>query len=180
MTNEPATSERKIETGPLPALPSAPSTPPNRRRAPRWVWLALGAFFALLALLALFFLRPRDPLADPRPVAAVQGFVAAMEARDATRMLSFVEPSVLKKQMGPEVRAYVEYIRELRFENPRYELVQSDGERARVRMTSTLAYSIDYGEVRSGRRPVDTTYELRLIGGTWYISSVNLPQTSTP
>jgi NH3-dependent NAD+ synthetase len=140
------------------------------------VWAAGGAAALLVALVALFVLRPRDPLADPRPVAQVQGFVAAMEARDATAMLSFVEPSVLKKQIGPEVRAYVEYIRELRFEDARYELLQSDGERARVRMTATMQYTLDYGDLRSGTHAVDSIYELRLVEGTWYISGVELPQ----
>jgi hypothetical protein len=176
MSHEPATAEQKADTGPLPVLPSAPSGPPNRRPAVRPVWLAVGGLIALLAGVALFALRPSDPLADARPVTQVQGFVAAMEARDATAMLSFLEPSVLKKQIGPEVRAYVEYIRELRFEDARYEVLENNGERARVRMTATMQYTLDYGETRSGTHPVDSIYELRLIEGAWYISGVQLPQ----
>jgi hypothetical protein len=171
------TDERKAETGPLPPLPTAPSAPPNRRPTPRWVWLLAGAGAVLLAVLALLVLRPPDPLADPRPVETVRGFVAAIEARDATKMLSYLEPSVLKRQIGPEVRAYVEYIHEMRFDDARYELLASDGERARVRLTATLRYTVDYGELRSGERPVDATYELRKIEGAWYLSGINLPQT---
>jgi hypothetical protein len=90
-------------------------------------------------------------------------------------MLSYVEPTVLKKQIGPELRAYVEYIRELRFEDARYELLASDGREATVRLTATMRYTVDYGQVRSGERAVDATYELRNVEGAWYLSGVGLP-----
>jgi hypothetical protein len=178
MTKE-QTSERKVDTGPLPELPelpTAPAAPPNRPKTPLWRWTALAAV-ALIALgAALFLLRPADPLADPRPVAVVEGFAEAIEARDATRMLSYVEPTVLKKQIGPEVRAYLEYIQEIRFENARYELLENDGRTARVRWTGTMYWRIDYGEVREGTSDIDATYDLRFVEGAWYLSGAKLPQ----
>jgi hypothetical protein len=178
MANDQATTEKKAGTGPLPQLPTAPSAPPNRRSAGPWPWVAGGAALALAAV-ALVLLRPPDPMADPRPVEVVQGFIAAVEARDATTMLSYVEPTVAKRQIGPEVRAYVEYIREIRFDDARYELLTSDGQRARVRLTATMRYTLDFGEgeARSGEKPVDATYELRKVEGSWYLSGVSLPAT---
>ncbi|HWQ13285.1 MAG TPA: hypothetical protein VNL77_10815 [Roseiflexaceae bacterium] len=177
MSQEPATTERKADTGPLPPLPTAPGAPPNRRRAKRWPWVAGGVALALAAM-ALVLLRPPDPMADPAAVETVRGFIAAVESRDATKMLSYVEPTVAKRQIGPEVRTYVEYIEEIRFDSARYELLTSDGERAQVRLTATMRYTVDLGEERrSGERPVDATYQLRKVEGTWYLSGVTLPAT---
>jgi hypothetical protein len=139
--------------------------------------MVLGAVALLILAATLFALRPADPMADQRPVEVVRGFAAAIEARDATAMLAYVEPTVLKKQIGPEVRAYVEYIEEVRFSDARYELLANDGRRATVRWRATMDYRINYGEVRSGTAPVDATYALRWIEGTWYLSGVSLPQS---
>lgn len=177
MSHDQATSERKADTGPLPALPTAPSTPPNRPARRWWLWAAAGGLAALALVAALLLALQANALADQRPVETVRGFIAALEARDATQMLAHVEPTVLKRQIGPEVRAYVEYIKEIRFDDARYELLSNDGERARVRMTATMRYTIDYGEERSGERPIDATYELRQVEGAWYLSGVELPPT---
>jgi hypothetical protein len=177
MSNDQATAERKADTGPLPPLPEAPQVPANRPRRTLLPLLAGGGAVALLVVAGLVFALQANSRADQRPVETVRAFIGALEARDATAMLAQVEPTVLKRQLGPEIRAYVEYITEIRFDDARYELLANDGERAQVRMTATMVYTIDYGERRSGQTPIDATYDLRLVEGAWYLSGVTLPQT---
>jgi hypothetical protein len=146
------------------------------RRWP-WGWLA-GAIAALLiAGLAISITRPADPLADQRPVEVVRGFAAAIEAKDASRMLSYALPTDAKKELGPEVRAYLEYVDSISFSDARYTLLDNDGERAHVRWTSTMHYQLNFGsEIKSGDRAIDTVYELTKFEGGWYLSSVTPPQ----
>lgn len=177
MSQEPATAERRSSpterlTPPAPPAPRAP----RRRPGPlRWV---IVAGVAALALALLFILtRPGDPMADTRPTEVVRGFASAIEARDATKMLSFVEPTIYRREISPEIRAYVEYLQAVRFDNPRYELVDNDGQVAHVRWTATMNYTLGLGdEARSGQRPIDTTFELRTVEGTWYLHGANLPK----
>jgi hypothetical protein len=144
----------------------------------RW---AIAAAVLALGAIALFLLtRPSDPMSDTRPVEVVRGFAAAIEAKDASRMLAHVEPTIYRREISPEIRAYVEYLREVRFENARYELLDSDGATAHVRWTANMRYTLDLGEeVKSGERPIDTTFELRKIEGNWYLHGANLPPTSS-
>ena len=125
-------------------------------------------------MLALFLLtRPADPLSDPRPVEVVRGFAAALEAKDADKLLAAIEPTVFRREISPEIRSYVEYLQEVRFDNARYELLDSDGERA-----ATMHYTLDLGdETKAGQQPIDTTFELSKIEGTWYLHSAKLPET---
>jgi hypothetical protein len=126
---------------------------------------------------AFVLTRPTDPLSDPRPVEVVQGFAAALEARDASKMLSYVEPTIFRREISPEIRAYVEYLKEVRFTNASYTLIDSDGERAHVRWSANMAYTLDLGsETKSGTRPIDTTFELTKFEGTWYLRSAVLPK----
>ena len=179
MTQDP-TTKRKPATQPL-TPPPAPLAPNDRGRASQggpWSW-AIGAMVVVLIVGALVFLtRPPDPRADGRPVEVVKGFVSAVEAKDASQMLSYVEPTVLKKEIGPEIRAYVEYIDEIHFDNARYELIDNDGDRAHVRWTGTMRYKVNLGsETKSGEKAVDTTVELVKIEGAWYLRGVSLPKT---
>jgi hypothetical protein len=179
MSQEPTTAERKRDTQPLTPPPELLAPSPDRRpRAPSaWRWAILVAGVALLAGVAFVLTRPADPLSDTRPVEVVQGFAAALEARDASKMLSYVEPTIFRREISPEIRAYVEYLKEVRFTNASYTLVDSDGERAHVRWTANMAYTLDLGsQTKSGERPIDTTFELTKFEGTWYLRSAVLPK----
>ena len=177
MTQE-QTSSQKVDTGPLPPLPPLPEPPPSRRRTPQWNIVALGAVALVVAGLAIWWLtRPPDPMSDPRPVQVVQNFVAAVEARDVSRMLSYIEPTDIKRQISPELRSYMEYITDLQFNDETYTLLDNDGSIAHVRLTGTVRYTVDYGTVYSGERPFDTVFELVLLEGAWYLRSLQLPET---
>ena len=118
--------------------------------------------------------EPAEFEADDVPSAAVP---LALEARDATKMLSYVEPTVFRREISPEIRAYVEYLKEIHFTDVRYTLIDSDGERAHVRWVATMAYTLNLGsETKSGERPIDTTFELTKFEGTWYLRSAVLPK----
>jgi hypothetical protein len=187
MSQEPPAAERRVDEarGAHPTTerlaPPAPPPRPKPRRADlpgplRWVLLG-GAIVLALALL-LLLTRPSDPMSDTRPVEVVRGFAAAIEARDASKMLAFVEPTVYRREISPEIRAYAEYLQSASFANARYELLDSDGEIAHVRWTATMRYTLGLGdEARSGERPIDTTFELRKIEGTWYLHGAKLPTT---
>lgn len=175
MTQDPATTHAKRDTGPLAPIP--PPVVVQYKRA-WWVW-AIGGVLVLLGIgLFLFFTRPGDPMKDRRPIEVVEGFVAAVEARDVTKMLSYVEPTIARREISPELRAYVAYIQEIRFQDPHYELLDSDGERAHVRLTATLHYQLEIEDGVSGDKPIDMTFELNKIEGTWYLHNVQLPDTT--
>jgi len=180
MSQEPTTAERKRDTQPLTPPPEllAPSADRRARVPGPWRWAILVAGLALIATVVFVLTRPADPLSDTRPVEVVQGFAAALEARDASKMLSYVEPTVFRREISPEVRAYVEYLKQVRFTNARYTLLDSDGERAHVRWSATMAYTLDLGsQTKSGERAIDTTFELTKFEGTWYLRSAVLPKT---
>jgi hypothetical protein len=156
----------------------APGSDRRARRPAPWLWVLLAAGVALIGGAVFVFARPGDPLSDARPVEVVQGFVAAIEARDVSKMLSYVEPTVFRREISPEIRSYVEYLQEVRFENSQFSLLDSDGDRAHVRWTATMRYTLNLGsETKSGTRPVDTTFELRKFEGTWYLHGAVLPKT---
>ncbi len=174
MTQEQTSEQKKVDTGPLPPLPPAPPSP---RRMSRWTMVGAGAAALVLAGVALWwFTRAPDPMTDPRPVQVVQNFVAATEARDVSRMLSYVEPTDLKRQISPELRSYMEYITDLQFNDETYTLIDNNGSIAHVRLTGTVRYTFDYGTVVSGERPFDTLFELVLLEGAWYLRSMQLPE----
>ena len=178
MTREPSTAERKPDTGPLAPPPTQASAAVGDRRTRRpgpWRWVVLAVVAALIVGAVVYFTRPADPRADQRPIEVVKGFVAAVEARDATKMLSYVEPTIARREIGPEVRAYVEYIEKISFGSPRYELLDNDGDLAHVRLTATMDYQVR--GLGGGQKAVDTTFELRKIEGAWYLHSVKLPET---
>ena len=174
MTPDPATAERKSDTGPLAPLPAPVAD--ERRPRPRgpWLWVVLAVVAALVIAVVVLVTRSPDPRADQRPVEVVKGFVAAVEAKDATRMLSYVEPTVARREIGPEVRSYVEYIEKISFADARYELLDNNGDLAHVRWTGQMSYQLR--ELGGGQKAIDTTFELRKIEGAWYLHSVKLPQ----
>jgi hypothetical protein len=179
-TTEPTIAERKRDTQPLtmPPEPLAPRAAPRARMPGPWRWAILVAGIALLAGVVFVLTRPGDPLADTRPVEVVQGFASALEARDVTKMLSYVEPTIFRREISPEIRAYVEYLKDVRFTDAHYTLIDSDGERAHVRWSATMAYTLDLGgQTKSGTRTIDTTFELTKFEGTWYLRSAVLPKT---
>ena len=168
---------QKADTGPL-TLP--PNTPGELRtgRPARWIWVIAALVGALAVGAVVYLTRPADPMSDQRPIEVVKGFVGALEAKDASKALSFVVPTDIKKEIGPEVRAYMEYVESLTFSNSNYQLLDNDGERAHVRWTATMHYKLNLGsEVKSGDKPVDTVYELAKIEGAWYLQSVTPPET---
>ena len=170
-------AEHKADTGPLSLPPVAPDALPARRALP-WAWAATALAIVLAVGAAIYFTRQPDPLSDPRPVEVVKGFVAALEAKDASRMLAYAVPTDVKKEIGPEVRAYLEYVDSITFSDASYTLLDSDGERAHVRWTATMHYKLNFGsQVKSGDKPIDTVYELTKFEGAWYLSSVTPPET---
>ena len=178
MTRDPTTTERKPATGPLspPPAPLAPDDPRARRPSP-WRWVVLAGAVVLIVGGFILFTRPPDPMSDQRPVEVVKGFVSAIEAKDASKMLEYVEPTIFKKEIGPEIRAYVEYIQLIRFDDSRYELLDNDGDLAHVRWTATMHYELNLGsEVKSGEKAIDSTFELKKVEGAWYLRCVTLPK----
>jgi hypothetical protein len=167
---------QKADTGPLALPPVAPGDLPPRRR-PLWVWAFAALAAVVLIGVVVYATRQPDPLSDPRPIEVVKGFVAALEAKDASKALAFVVPTEIKKEIGPEVRAYLEYVDTLNFSDTNYQLVDNDGERAHVRWTATMHYKLNFGsEVKSGDKPVDTVYELIKFENAWYLQSVAPPE----
>ena len=179
MSQEPTTAERKRDTQPLTPPPEllAPSADRRARVPGPWRWAILVASIALIAGVVFVLTRPADPMSDTRPVEVVQGFASALEARDASKMLSYVEPTIFRREISPEIRAYVEYLKDVHFTDAHYTLIDSDGERAHVRWTATMDYTLDLGsQTKSGTRPIDTTFELTKFEGTWYLRSAVLPK----
>lgn len=177
MAEQPAT--RKPITQPL-TPPPEPLAPSSTLRAPLpgwWRWALLAAVLLLVAGGGLLLARANDPKRDTRPIEVVKGFAAAIEAKNADTMLSFVEPTIARREISPDLRSYVEYLREVRFDNARYELLDNDGDKAHVRWTASMHYVLDLGdEQKTGDRPIDTTFELTKFEGTWYLRNATLPK----
>jgi hypothetical protein len=180
MTQDPTQTKSKPTTQPLTPPPELPA-PPSRQREPLpswWRWAFLVAGLVVIAGVVLLLTRAPNPASDTRPVEIVKGFADAIVAKDADKMLGFVEPTVYRREIGPEVRAYVEYLQDVRFDNARYELLDNDGQRAHVRWTATMHYTLNLGsETKSGDRPVDTIFELTKFEGNWYLHSAKLPRS---
>ena len=92
MSQDTASTEQKADTGPL-TLPPAILGEQPARRLPIWMWGVGGVAVALVIGAVIYLTRPADPMSDPRPVEIARGFVAAIEAKDASKMLSFVVPT---------------------------------------------------------------------------------------
>lgn len=181
MSQDTKTSEQTHDTGPLGTPPAPPDqldkAPTTTADSGSWRsiiglgLLAIALVVGIVTVLNVF----NNPANDKRPVEVVQGFATAIESKDVTEMLSYMEPTVLRRQIGPELRAYVEYIEQIRFTDTNYEMLENDGERAIVHWTGTIEYQLR--ERGSGTNDLDQTFELVNIEGAWYIRSVTLPQT---
>jgi hypothetical protein len=177
MSQHTTSTEQKADTGPLTLPPVMPGEQLTRRQ-PIWIWAVTAVAALLLIGAVVFFTRPADPMSDTRPVEIAQGFVAAVEAKDASKMLDFVVPTEVKREIGPEVRAYLEYVETMTFSNAAYTLVDSDGQTAHVRWTATMHYKLNFGdETKEGDKPIDTVFELTKIEGAWYLQNAQLPET---
>lgn len=174
MKQRPATAESTRDTGPLSLPPDAPAPIAAPRRPPRPAWL-LAAALALVLLVAggLLWTNLNNPANDQQPIAAVQGFVTALENRDTSGMLSYIEPTLQRREIVPELSSYVEYLERITIEDANYALLENDGQHALVRLTGTVDYQIR--EQGSATQQLDQTFELTKIEGAWYLAGVTLP-----
>jgi uncharacterized membrane protein YvbJ len=167
----------KGDTGPL-VLPEDLQESPPSAKPPIWMWVlaALGALLVLGALVFLFSFLNRQN--NTSPIAVVEGFVKAVEERNASAMLSFMVPTEQKREIGPEIRAYLSYIERIQFQNSQYSLLDNNGQVAHVRWTADMQYELNLGdEQRSGTNAVDMTFELVFFEGSWYLQRIQLPNT---
>jgi|HigsolmetaAR201D_1030396.scaffolds.fasta_scaffold01749_2 uncharacterized membrane protein YvbJ len=177
MAQQSTNTEQKADTGPL-SLPPELSAQLNKPRTPLWIWAVAALGVALIVAAVVFFALPADPMSDTRPVEVAQGFVAAIEAKDASKMLSFVVPTELKREIGAEVRAYIEYIDTISFSDVSYTLLDNDGQTAHVRWVATMHYKLNFGdELKEGTSAVDTVFEMTKIEGAWYLQNAQVPST---
>ena len=115
-----------------------------------------------------------QPLDNEGPVRAVEAFVAALEARDASAIIALLEPSDWRAEIGPELRSSLSYVSALDMRDARYTVVEHAGDSAVVRMVGTLAYTLAEGG--GGERAVDLRIEVARVGGAWYLRQLQLPQ----
>lgn len=176
MSDRPPASEERRKTGPLELPPGGLPVPaaPAPRRPNLLIGLALAAMALVLTGVVVFVVLPGQAASRERPVAVVQDFAQAVEAKDPSKMLSYIEPTIFRREVGAELRAYIEYINQIRFEDARYELLENDGNVARVRWRATVQY--DLRERGSGQYALDHEIELVHVEGSWYLRSVQLPE----
>jgi hypothetical protein len=134
--------------------------------------LALAGLLLLAALGVGCAAPPRD---DAGPIGAVERFVAALEARDASAIVALLEPSDWRAEIGPELRSYLGYVTALDLRDPQYSVVEHDGDVAVVRLVGTLAYTL-VADGLPGERSVDLRIETARVGDSWYLRQLQLPQ----
>lgn len=143
-------------------------TPARRSR------LALLVACWLLPLAILAGCAPQ-PIDNTGPLDAVERFVAALEARDASAIIRLLEPTDWREEIGPELRSYLGYLTAIDLRDAHYSVVEHDGDRAVVRVVGTLAYTLAE-DGSSGERPVDLRIETARVDGAWYLRQLLLPQ----
>jgi hypothetical protein len=129
----------------------------------------------ILAVLLLAGCGARPAPDDAGAIRAVEQFVAALEARDASAIIDLIEPSDWRREIGPELRTYLAYMSSIELRDPTYSVQENDGQRAIVRAVGTLAYTLAEGGA-SGERPADLMIELVQVDDTWYLRQLQLPQ----
>lgn len=140
----------------------------DQRRRGRVVALAVAAWCLLLLAGCA---RPPDTAG---PIAAVERFVAALEARDASAIIAGLEPSDWRGEIGPELRTYLGMLRRVELHDERYRVVSGDETTAVVELRGTLAYS--FAEGAAGERAFELLIETVRVGERWYLRGVELPQ----
>ena len=140
-------------------------------RKQSWHFCMLPFAFCILLLVSCS-LAPQDA---EGPVRVVEGFVAALEARDASAIIQLIEPSEWRAEIGPELRSYLGLVDEIDLSGERYEVVEQRGDTATVQVTGTFTYTFAEGGA-SGERPVDLYVETVRVDGQWYLRGLALPQ----
>ncbi len=143
-----------------------------------WSWRALLIWLLILLPPSSFLLSGCAARPDNSgPADAARRFVAALEARDAGAIVGLLEPTDWRAEIGPELRGYLAMISAIELRDPAYSVARNDGTTAQVHITGTLAYTLAEGGA-SGERPVDLRVEAVRVGDSWYLRSLDLPQTS--
>jgi len=146
------------------------AAPRSSRRPARSLRAALVLLCALLAAAC----APR-PVDNEGPVRAVEAFVAALEARDASAIIGLLEPSDWRGEIGPELRSYLGSLQAIQLRNAAYSVISNTGDTAVVRLVGTAAYTLAENGA-SGERPVDLRIETARVDGQWYLRQLQLPR----
>jgi hypothetical protein len=107
------------------------------------------------------------------PVAVVQRFVAGLEARDVAQILAQLPPDQPKRQIAPEIRAYLSVVERMQFREPVYTVLENNGSSARVRLTATLEYTLR--GVAPRERPIEAEFDVVRTGEVWYLDGITWP-----
>jgi hypothetical protein len=139
--------------------------PPRRR-----------SLVALLGILLLGLLAAGCSSAEEQrqPVLVVEQFVVATERRDLDAMIDLVEPVIWRKQVLPELQQAMTYVEDIRYAEPRFDLLDNNGSLAHVRFRSQVTIDLREREPLPPRE-IDQTFELIRLEGRWYIRSLQLP-----
>ena len=140
-----------------------------------WLGIAVSAL-VLLALVACS--DTANPADDQAATQVVKSFVTAVEDRNASGMLNLIEPADWRKDIGPELRSYVSYLKSAEFHDPQYTVIDNTGDLAHVRLVSTMEYEIE--GVPPAEQPWNLVFEVVKLDGTWYLRNFELPTGDTP
>lgn len=135
---------------------------------------SLAGISCLWLLVALVSGCANKAVDNEAPVETVRQFIAALEDRDVSAMIDLLEPTDWRKEIGPELRSYLGYVKTLELRDEQYTVERNDGQKATVRLTGTLSYAL--ADDASGERPIDLAIDLVEVDGQWYMHSLELPQ----
>lgn len=129
----------------------------------------------IVAVAVLLAACTSGPVDNAGPVRAVEAFIAALEARDASAIIAQIEPTEWRREIGPELRTYLGYLDSIAVADPIYRVERNQGDTALVRVTGTLQYTLAETGF-SDERPFDLQIEVVRVAGAWYLRSLQLPQ----
>jgi hypothetical protein len=141
----------------------------------RWGILFCVGMILMLALGACS--RTSSSADNDPPKKVVQSFVAAIEQRNASKLLNLIEPADWRKDIGPELRSDMSYLEKDNFRDPQYTVVDNTGELAHVRLVSTMEYEVQ--GVPPAEQQLDLLFEVVKLDGEWYLRNFDLPTTTT-